>query len=98
MQSIAFSLRHYTIDSEHNTLSVVGLIIIDEKYKYQMMFTETEDQPTKLVLSRDNQVLEHIDGDNNDIATAVMPDIQQVHGAVICCVRQMLHHFSALLD
>lgn len=98
MESIAFRLHHYTIDSEHDTLSVVGLITIDDQHEYQMTFTQTEDQPTELVLRSGNQILKHIDGDNNDIVTAAMPDIQQVHGAVYYCVRQMLHHFSSLLD
>ena len=98
MQSVAFNLHRYTIDSERSTLSVVGLITIDDQHKYQMTFTQTEDQPTELVLRSGNQILKHIDGDNNDIATAAIPDIQQVHGAVYYCVRQMLQYFSDLLD
>lgn len=98
MQSVDFNLRRFTIDSDRDTMSVVAHIVIDEKSTYQAIFSVVNDGPSKLLLSNDDVVLQHTDGDNSDFATAVMPDIQQVHNAVYYCVRQMLHYFSDLLD
>lgn len=98
MQSVDFNLRRFTIDSDCDTMSVAACIVVDEKSTYQAFFSITSDGPSKLLLRNDDVVLQHTDGDNSDIATAVMPDIQQVHNVVYYCVRQMLHYFSDLYD